>query len=64
MVILDADGNELVSSFGPAGNIGCPINPSEINYFLDMIEQTRIKISDDRVAEIEVALEAYASEHR
>ena len=64
MVILDSDGTELASSFGPDGNIGYPIASEEISYFVSMIDQTRRKISPEGVAKIAEALEANALKHR
>ena len=40
MVILDGDGEELVSSVGPEGNVGCPVEPHEIEHFINMIKQS------------------------
>ena len=40
-VILDADGNTLISSDGPDGNIGYPMNEGEIDYFMEMLRVAR-----------------------
>jgi hypothetical protein len=40
MTILDAGGNELVTSDGPKGNVGCPAAPDEIAWFRTMLERT------------------------
>jgi hypothetical protein len=64
IVILDSDGTELITSFGPDGNIGCPIAPEEISYFVAMIEQTRRKISPEGVAKISEARYANARNQR
>jgi Dioxygenase len=47
IVILDGDGHELVNSDGPKGNIGCPADAHEIDYFLSMIDKTRQHMSDE-----------------
>lgn len=52
IVILDADGKELISSDSPKGNIGYPSGPEEIDYFVTMIEKTRKRMSDEQVAAI------------
>ena len=39
MVILDAEGKELISSDGPQGNCGYPLEPHEIAHFLSMLRQ-------------------------
>jgi len=40
IVILNAEGEELITSDGPDGNIGCPVKPAEIDHFMTMIEKT------------------------
>ena len=64
MVILDAEGNELITSDGPRGNIGCPIMPHEIEYFMTMIEKTNERYSEDHLNRIAIALEANAKRYR
>jgi hypothetical protein len=64
MTILDGDGTELVTSDGPAGNIGCPITEDECAYFVQMIEQTIQHAPESRVAEIAKALDEYAQKRR
>ncbi len=64
MVILDAKGNELTSSHGPDGNIGCPGTPDEIDYFVSMIEKTSKTNSQDRLNQIATALEESAERRR
>ncbi|MDC3307349.1 hypothetical protein OAV47_00790 [bacterium] len=64
MVILDADGKELVSSDAPTGNIGCPVQPEEVAWFGEMVQRSSIRLGDDDVAGILVELEAYAKTQR
>ena len=64
MVILDPTGNELISSDGPDGNIGCPVRPSEIDYFLTMIENTSPASDTDSVVAIRMALEEFAKSYQ
>ncbi len=40
MTILDGDGSEIISSVGPDGNIGFPVEPFEIDHFVEMIKQS------------------------
>ncbi len=61
-VILDEDGAPLITSDGPKGNIGCPVQPAEIEFFLVMLDKTRRHMSDDDRKVIETALRAYADE--
>jgi thiol-disulfide isomerase/thioredoxin len=60
MVILDADGHALISSDGPKGNIGFPSEPEEIAYFVGMIQKTKKRTSDEKIAAITQAFQ----EHR
>jgi hypothetical protein len=60
MVILDADGKELVSSDAPSGNIGCPVQPEEVAWFAEMLRRSTSRLDDDDVAGIQAELEAYA----
>ncbi|MBL8730343.1 MAG: hypothetical protein JNM25_18135 [Planctomycetes bacterium] len=67
MVILDADGKEIVSSNenGSGGNIGGPRSEAECAWFVEMLRRS----SGERVSEAELAtlaadLEAYAGPER
>ena len=57
IVILDGDGKELISSVGPDGNIGCPVEPNEIAHFVDMIKQSS-DASEENLAKIREAMDA------
>ncbi len=60
MVILNGDGNEIISSVGPKGNIGCPVEPFEIEHFIDMIRQSS-EASQEQLVEISDAMTKYAT---
>ncbi|MFN0051767.1 MAG: hypothetical protein ACKV0T_06230 [Planctomycetales bacterium] len=53
MVIVDSDGKPLITSAGPSGNIGFPMNPGEIAHFEKMIRTTAQRLTD---AEIDMLL--------
>ena len=58
IVILDGDGNELISSNDPDGNnIGCPAKPHEIAHFVEMIKQSS-DASEQELAAINEAVQA------
>jgi thioredoxin-related protein len=59
MVILDSNGKELASSFGPEGNIGYPYQPNEIKQFIAMLRDSRQRSTDDDLAKLEADLNAY-----
>lgn len=59
-VILDADGNELITSDGPDGNIGYPMAPNEIDYFMEMLRVARPTMDANKGNAIRAALEQYA----
>ena len=60
MVILDSEEKALITSDGPKGNIGCPVQPHEREYFLEMLRETRKNIGDEELSAVSRALEAYA----
>jgi len=64
MVILAADGKQLVTSDGPRGNIGYPSEPGEIEHFVAMLNQTRQNLSDDQVAALERQLQENAAKRQ
>jgi len=60
MVILDGEGGQLVTSDGPKGNIGCPIQPHEREFFYEMLAKTKKHMSDDDASAVKAGLEAFA----
>ena len=61
-VILDANGKEVIDSTGPKGNVGCPAQPHEIDYFCKMIDETRKHMSDVDRKVIERELRIYGKQ--
>lgn len=59
MVILDSQGNELVSSDGPKGNCGYPLQPDEIDHFLHMLRSTSRRMTEQHFVTIRQALDQY-----
>ena len=51
MVILDANGKELVSSDGPQGNCGYPFRPHEVDHFLHMLRSTSTRMDEKQLVE-------------
>ena len=62
MVILDADGKELISSDGPKGNCGYPYQPHEVEYFIKMLKSTSSKMTDADRATLKKSLDGYREE--
>ena len=56
MVILKANGDELITSDGPMGNIGYPFQPVEIEHFLSMLKATSKRMTAEQMAAIGEAL--------
>ena len=50
MVILDADGKELITSDAESGNIGHPGEPESQKHWLKMLTSTRQRLTDDDLA--------------
>ena len=63
MVILDGEGKEMISSVGPKGNVGYPVKPHEIEYFVEMIKQSS-DASEDELTAIGDAMKANAKKIR
>jgi len=58
MIILDGDGKELVTSNDPDGNnVGCPVEPQEIEHFVNMIKQSS-DATEDELSAINEAMQA------
>ena len=64
MTIVDANGKRLITSDGPKGNIGCPIQPPETEYFRTMLEKTRKKLTDAELDALKKANDTYAERYR
>lgn len=56
IAILDGQGNTLITSDGPDGNVGYPYEPAEIDHFLMMLKKTATRLSSDQLGQIETAL--------
>lgn len=63
-VILDAKGEEQISSVGEAGNVGCPVDEHEVAHFLHMVDTTRSHMTDEDFAAFSKSLEAFAKKIR
>lgn len=60
MVLIDAKGSPLITSFGPKGNVGYPAYPFEIAHFVSMLKKGKKNISDADLAKIERGLQKEA----
>lgn len=60
MVILDAEGKNLITADGPKGNVGFPVEPQEIEHFIGMLQKTAKKLTPEQISEIEKALKESA----
>ena len=61
MVILDAKGEELVTSDGPGGNVGCPVKESEARWFFEMLTRTRQRLDDEELAVLKSEHDAFVA---
>lgn len=60
-VVLDGDGEPLVTSDRPGGgNIGCPVTEEECAWFMQMIERTAQRMDEAARATIAAELEDHA----
>ncbi len=58
--ILDADGERLITSIGPKGNMGCPVQPEERVWFGEMLRQTKKHMTDAEHATVMAELDEFA----
>ncbi len=56
--VLDCNGNALVNSNGPQGNIGYPAAAEEIAWFVEMLRKSNAKLSEDDIAALTESLRA------
>jgi thioredoxin-related protein len=61
-VILDETGKTLATSVGPKGNIGYPFQAPEIDHFMGMLRETRQKLTDAELEQLQADLVAYREE--
>jgi len=64
MVILDTDQKKLITSDGPDGNIGCPVQPAEVAHFMAMVEKTARNMTEADRTQVQKLLEANAERIR
>lgn len=62
IVILDPEGEALITSDGPKGNIGCPVKPEERSHFMHMIEKTARQISKEDLSSLKDLLDTFGEE--
>jgi thiol-disulfide isomerase/thioredoxin len=55
-VILDADGKAVITSDGPAGNIGHPVKPEEIDHFIAMMTKSARAMTEADIATLRDSL--------
>ena len=64
MVILKSNGDELITSDGPKGNIGYPFQPEEIEHFMTMLKESAKRTTTEQRAAIEEVLNENADKIR
>lgn len=62
MVILDDKGKHLTTSDGPKGNVGYPAQPQEIAHFMEMLKETKQRITAEELQAVEATLKKNAEE--
>ena len=60
LVVLDAEGKEIVTSDGPKGNVGCPVQPDEIAWFRTMLERSKKRLTSAELDSIQQANAVFA----
>lgn len=62
MVILDAEGKALITSDGPDGNIGCPVEKSGRRHFMKMIGRTQQHMDMNDIVALTAELDKFGEE--
>jgi thiol-disulfide isomerase/thioredoxin len=62
--VFSSEGKLLLTSDGPKGNAGCPVEVFEIQHFMKMISLGAAKLSEKELAEVEATLLAYGKKFR
>jgi thiol-disulfide isomerase/thioredoxin len=62
--IFDSSGLRIVTSDGPKGNAGCPVEKFEVQHFMYMLRLGSTKMTAKELAEIEATLQAYGKKFR
>lgn len=57
MAIIDSDVNVLATSSGPNGNIGFPSTEPNIEHFLSMLRETKIRLTEEDLQTLKAGLE-------
>src|SRR5690349_11513251 len=55
-VFLQPDGKELADSMGPKGNVGCPNQDEEIDFFMETLKKIRVSLTDEDLAALRKSL--------
>ncbi len=63
-VIMDGDGKQVITSDSPKGNIGCPVTPDEVAWFMKMLRTTKRNMTDADLEAVGRALEKFAKTFR
>ncbi|MEM7315037.1 MAG: hypothetical protein AAF497_17965 [Planctomycetota bacterium] len=64
ITILTPAGEEIATSDGPSGNVGCPVLPSEIAHFKTMISTSANELSTQEVDQLIASLDKFAEKYR
>ena len=66
VAFLNGDGKVLTTSDAPApdGNIGCPVEPKEIDWFMGMLEKVRNRITPEQLDRLEALLRKFGEANR
>jgi hypothetical protein len=63
IAILDSKGEKLMTSDGPAGNIGYPAEPQEIEHFIAMLRATAKSMTSEQIGQVESLLTEAAKKY-
>jgi hypothetical protein len=56
---LDGDGDAIITSTGPKGNVGHPTQPEEVEYFQVMLQKAKHHLTDAEITYLIDSLNAF-----
>jgi hypothetical protein len=58
-VFIDPEGQAIVTSVGPRGNVGMPWQPHEVVHFQAMLEKAKKHLTDEQIAALVKSIQEF-----
>lgn len=57
--VIGPDGQPIVTSTGPKGNVGMPWQPHEVDHFETMLQKAKRRLTDEEIAALITSMKAF-----